>query len=145
MLLAEEIKRMSKASMSNDCVDIGKPFPCRIYWTNRQQKLGAISRISSNSQMSITPLSWLPIKYIPSLIQYGRSIKPIGGHVLAHASTFRLYLRKAKVGGVLHDLMTHQTYLMASAFTKSRKKASVIDSSPEKPLSGSMIVTIHSS
>ncbi|MED5566316.1 MAG: DNA repair and recombination protein RadA, partial [Candidatus Thermoplasmatota archaeon] len=24
--------------------------------------------------------------------------KPIGGHILAHASTFRLYLRKAKGG-----------------------------------------------
>ena len=29
---------------------------------------------------------------------WGDPTKPIGGHVLAHASTFRLYLRKAKAG-----------------------------------------------
>ena len=29
---------------------------------------------------------------------WGDPTKPVGGHVLAHASTFRIYLRKAKAG-----------------------------------------------
>ena len=29
---------------------------------------------------------------------WGDPTKPVGGHILAHASTFRLYLRKAKGG-----------------------------------------------
>ena len=103
MLLAEEIKRMSRGinvkmiivdSLTSHFVE----FVGRGMLANRQQKLNRHLKDLKQLADVNNALVLVTNRYRASLMQCGRPNRPIGGHVLAHASTFRLYLRKAKGG-----------------------------------------------
>jgi len=63
----------------------------------RQQKLNkhvhALQRLADNHNLAIYITN--QVMDDPGLL-FGDPTKPIGGHVLAHASTYRMYLRKGK-------------------------------------------------
>lgn len=63
----------------------------------RQQKLNkhvhALQRLADNHNLAIYVTN--QVMDDPGML-FGDPTKPIGGHVLAHASTYRLYLRKGK-------------------------------------------------
>ena len=62
----------------------------------------------------------------------GDPTKPIGGHILAHASTFRLYLRKAKEAAESLASSTRPTSPTVSASTRSPKKVFETETANEK-------------
>lgn len=39
----------------------------------------------------------------PGAMAMFATVKPVGGHVLAHASTTRIHLKKGRVSGTLHN------------------------------------------
>ena len=105
MLLAEEIKRMSKGlNVKMIIVDsltshFRAEFIGRGMLANRQQKLNRhlkdLKQLGDVNNALVLVTNQVHSK--PDAM-WGDPTKPIGGHVLAHASTFRLYLRKAKGG-----------------------------------------------
>jgi DNA repair protein RadA len=134
MLLAEEIKRMSKGlNVKMIIVDsltshFRAEFIGRGMLANRQQKLNRhlkdLKQLADVNNALVLVTNQVHSK--PDAM-WGDPTKPIGGHVLAHASTFRLYLRKAKGGRRLLDLSILRTCQMVNAFTKLLKKDSEID------------------
>nr|MBC8518666.1 DNA repair and recombination protein RadA [Euryarchaeota archaeon] len=105
MLLAEEIKRMSKElNVKMIIVDsltshFRAEYIGRGMLANRQQKLNRhlkdLKQLATVNNALILVTNQVHSK--PDAM-WGDPTKPIGGHILAHASTFRLYLRKAKAG-----------------------------------------------
>ena len=105
MLLAEEIKRMSKGlNVKMIIVDsltshFRAEYIGRGMLANRQQKLNRhlkdLKQLATVNNALILVTNQVHSK--PDAM-WGDPTKPIGGHILAHASTFRLYLRKAKAG-----------------------------------------------
>ena len=105
MLLAEEIKRMSKGlNVKMIIVDsltshFRAEYIGRGMLANRQQKLNRhlkdLKQLADINNALVLVTNQVHSK--PDAM-WGDPTKPIGGHVLAHASTFRLYLRKAKGG-----------------------------------------------
>ena len=103
MLLAEEIKRMSRGvNVKMIIVDsltshFRAEFVGRGMLANRQQKLNRhlkdLKQLADVNNALVLVTNQVMSK--PDAM-WGDPIKPIGGHVLAHASTFRLYLLKAK-------------------------------------------------
>ena len=105
MLLVDEIKRMSKGlNVKMIIVDsltshFRAEFIGRGMLANRQQKLN--SHLKDLKQLAdVNNALVLVTNQVHSKpdAMWGDPTKPVGGHVLAHASTFRLYLRKAKGG-----------------------------------------------
>ena len=105
MLLVDEIKRMSKGlNVKMIIVDsltshFRAEFIGRGMLANRQQKLNKhlkeLKQLADVNNALVLVTNQVHSK--PDAM-WGDPTKPIGGHVLAHASTFRLYLRKAKGG-----------------------------------------------
>lgn len=105
MLLAEEIKRMSRGrNIKMIIVDsltshFRAEYIGRGMLANRQQKLNRhlkdLKQLADVNNALVLVTNQVQSK--PDAM-WGDPTKPIGGHVLAHASTFRLYLRKAKGG-----------------------------------------------
>ena len=105
MLLAEEIKRMSRGTnIKMIIVDsltshFRAEFIGRGMLARRQQKLNRhlkdLKQLADVNNALVLVTNQVQSK--PDAM-WGDPTKPIGGHVLAHASTFRLYLRKAKGG-----------------------------------------------
>ncbi|MAI40421.1 MAG: DNA repair and recombination protein RadA [Euryarchaeota archaeon] len=105
MLLVDEIKRMSKGlNVKMIIVDsltshFRAEFIGRGMLANRQQKLNRhlkdLKQLADINNALVLVTNQVHSK--PDAM-WGDPTKPIGGHVLAHASTFRLYLRKAKGG-----------------------------------------------
>ena len=105
MLLAEEIKRMSRGrNIKMIIVDsltshYRAEYIGRGMLANRQQKLNRhlkdLKQLADVNNALVLVTNQVQSK--PDAM-WGDPTKPIGGHVLAHASTFRLYLRKAKGG-----------------------------------------------
>ena len=105
MLLVDEIKRMSKGlNVKMIIVDsltshFRAEFIGRAMLANRQQKLNRhlkdLKQLADVNNALVLVTNQVHSK--PDAM-WGDPTKPIGGHVLAHASTFRLYLRKAKGG-----------------------------------------------
>jgi DNA repair protein RadA len=105
MLLAEEIKRMSRGrNIKMIIVDsltshFRAEYIGRGMLANRQQKLNRhlkdLKQLADVNNALVLVTNQVQSK--PDSM-WGDPTKPIGGHVLAHASTFRLYLRKAKGG-----------------------------------------------
>ena len=102
MLLAEEIKRMSRGiNVKMIIVDsltshFRAEFVGRGMLANRQQKLNRhlkdLKQLADVNNALVLVTNQVMSK--PDAM-WGDPTKPIGGHVLAHASTFRLNLRKA--------------------------------------------------
>ena len=105
MLLVDEIKRMSKGLNVKMIIVDSLPshfraeFIGRGMLANRQQKLNKhlkeLKQLADINNALVLVTNQVHSK--PDAM-WGDPTKPIGGHVLAHASTFRLYLRKAKGG-----------------------------------------------
>ena len=105
MLLVDEIKRMSKGlNVKMIIVDsltshFRAEYIGRGMLANRQQKLNRhlkdLKQLADDNNALVLVTNQVHSK--PDAM-WGDPTKPIGGHVLAHASTFRLYLRKAKAG-----------------------------------------------
>ena len=105
MLLVDEIKRMSKGlNVKMIIVDsltshFRAEYIGRGMLANRQQKLNRhlkdLKQLADVKNALVLVTNQVHSK--PDAM-WGDPTKPIGGHVLAHASTFRLYLRKAKAG-----------------------------------------------
>jgi DNA repair protein RadA len=105
MLLVDEIKRMSKGlNVKMIIVDsltshFRAEYIGRGMLANRQQKLNRhlkdLKQLADINNALVLVTNQVHSK--PDAM-WGDPTKPIGGHVLAHASTFRLYLRKAKAG-----------------------------------------------
>ena len=105
MLLVDEIKRMSKGlNVKMIIVDsltshFRAEFIGRGMLANRQQKLNRhlkdLKQLADGNNALVLVTNQVHSK--PDAM-WGDPTKPVGGHVLAHASTFRLYLRKAKGG-----------------------------------------------
>ena len=105
MLLVDEIKRMSKGlNVKMIIVDsltshFRAEFIGRGMLANRQQKLNKhlkeLKQLADINNALVLVTNQVHSK--PDAM-WGDPTKPIGGHVLAHARTFRLYLRKAKGG-----------------------------------------------
>ena len=105
MLLVDEIKRMSKGlNVKMIIVDsltshFRAEFIGRGMLANRQQKLNRhlkdLKQLADVNNALVLVTNQVHSK--PDAM-WGDPTKPVGGHVLAHASTFRLYLRKAKGG-----------------------------------------------
>ena len=105
MLLAEEIKRMSKGlKVKMIIVDsltshFRAEYIGRGMLANRQQKLNRhlkdLKQLADINNALVLVTNQVHSK--PDAM-WGDPTKPVGGLVLAHASTFRLYLRKAKGG-----------------------------------------------
>ena len=105
MLLVDEIKRMSKGlNVKMIIVDsltshFRAEYIGRGMLANRQQKLNRhlkdLKQLADVNNDLVLVTNQVHSK--PDAM-WGDPTKPIGGHVLAHASTFRLYLRKAKAG-----------------------------------------------
>ena len=105
MLLVDEIKRMSKGlNVKMIIVDsltshFRAEYIGRGMLANRQQKLNRhlkdLKQLADVNNALVLVTNQVHSK--PDAM-WGDPTKPIGGHVLAHASTFRLYLRKAKAG-----------------------------------------------
>jgi len=105
MLLVDEIKRMSKGlNVKMIIVDsltshVRAEYIGRGMLANRQQKLNRhlkdLKQLADVNNALVLVTNQVHSK--PDAM-WGDPTKPIGGHVLAHASTFRLYLRKAKAG-----------------------------------------------
>ena len=105
MLLTEEIKRMSRgANIKMIIVDsltshFRAEFIGRGMLARRQQTLNRhlkdLKQLADVNNALVLVTNQVQSK--PDAM-WGDPTKPIGGHVLAHASTFRLYLRKAKGG-----------------------------------------------
>ncbi len=105
MLLAEEIKRMGRGlNIKMIIVDsltshFRAEYIGRGMLANRQQKLNRhlkeLKQLADVNNAIVLVTNQVHSK--PDAM-WGDPTKPIGGHVLAHASTFRLYLRKAKGG-----------------------------------------------
>ena len=105
MLLVDEIKRMSKGlNVKMIIVDsltshFRAEFIGRGMLANRQQKLNRhlkdLKQLADVNNALVLVTTQVHSK--PDAM-WGDPTKPVGGHVLAHASTFRLYLRKAKGG-----------------------------------------------
>ncbi|MFQ3317518.1 MAG: DNA repair and recombination protein RadA [Candidatus Poseidoniales archaeon] len=105
MLLVDEIKRMSKGlNVKMIIVDsltshFRAEFIGRAMLANRQQKLNRhlkdLKQLADINNALVLVTNQVHSK--PDAM-WGDPTKPIGGHILAHASTFRLYLRKAKGG-----------------------------------------------
>ena len=105
MLLADEIKRMSKGlNVKMIIVDsLTSHFRAEFIGggmlARRQQKLNShlkdLKKLADVNNALVLVTNQVHSK--PDAM-WGDPTKPIGGHILAHASTFRLYLRKAKGG-----------------------------------------------
>ena len=105
MLLADEIKRMSRGlNVKMIIVDsltshFRAEYIGRGMLANRQQKLNRhlkdLKQLATINNALVLVTNQVHSK--PDAM-WGDPTKPIGGHILAHASTFRLYLRKAKAG-----------------------------------------------
>ena len=105
MLLVDEIKRMSKGlNVRMVIVDsltshFRAEYIGRGMLANRQQKLNRhlkdLKQLADVNNALILVTNQVLSK--PDAM-WGDPTKAVGGHVLAHASTFRLYLRKAKAG-----------------------------------------------
>jgi DNA repair protein RadA len=105
MLLVDEIKRMSKGlNVKMIIVDsltshFRAEFIGRGMLANRPQKLNRhlkdLKQLADVNNALVLVTNQVHSK--PDAM-WGDPTKPVGGHVLAHASTFRLYLRKAKGG-----------------------------------------------
>ena len=105
MLQVDEIKRMSKGlNVKMIIVDsltshFRAEFIGRGMLANRQQKLNRhlkdLKQLADVNNALVLVTNQVHSK--PDAM-WGDPTKPVGGHVLAHASTFRLYLRKAKGG-----------------------------------------------
>jgi DNA repair protein RadA len=105
MLLVDEIKRMSKGlNVKMIIVDsltshYRAEYIGRGMLANRQQNLNRhlkdLKQLADINNALVLVTNQVHSK--PDAM-WGDPTKPIGGHVLAHASTFRLYLRKAKGG-----------------------------------------------
>ena len=105
MLLVDEVKRMSKGmNVKLIIVDsltghFRAEYIGRGMLANRQQKLNRhlkdLKQIADVNNALILVTNQVHSK--PDAM-WGDPTKPVGGHILAHASTFRLYLRKAKGG-----------------------------------------------
>jgi DNA repair protein RadA len=105
MLLIDEIKRMSKGmNVKLIVVDsltghFRAEYIGRGMLATRQQKLNRhlkdLKQIADINNALILVTNQVHSK--PDAM-WGDPTKPVGGHILAHASTFRLYLRKAKGG-----------------------------------------------
>ena len=105
MLLIDEIKRMSKGmNVKLIVVDsltghFRAEYIGRGMLADRQQKLNRhlkdLKQIADINNALILVTNQVHSK--PDAM-WGDPTKPVGGHILAHASTFRLYLRKAKGG-----------------------------------------------
>ena len=105
MLLAEEIKRMSRGTNVKMIIvdSLTSHFRAesvgRGMLASRQQKLNKhlkdLKQLADVNNALVLVTNQVQSK--PDAM-WGDPTKPIGGHVLAHASTFRLYLRKAKGG-----------------------------------------------
>jgi len=105
MLLVDEIKRISKGlNVKMVIVDsltshFRAEYIGRGMLANRQQKLNKhlkeLKQLADINNAMVLVTNQVHSK--PDAM-WGDPTKPIGGHVLAHASTFRLYLRKAKGG-----------------------------------------------
>ena len=101
----DEIKRMSKGlNVKMIIVDsltshFRAEYIGRGMLANRQQKLNRhlkdLKQLADINNALVLVTNQVHSK--PDAM-WGDPTKPIGGHVLAHASTFRLYLRKAKAG-----------------------------------------------
>ena len=105
MLLVDEIKRVGKGlNVKMIIVDsltshFRAEFIGRGMLANRQQKLNKhlkeLKQLADINNALVLVTNQVHSK--PDAM-WGDPTKPVGGHVLAHASTFRLYLRKAKGG-----------------------------------------------
>ena len=105
MLLVDEIKRMSKGlNVKMIIVDsltshFRAEYIGRGMLADRQQKLNRhlkdLKQLADINNALVLVTNQVHSK--PDAM-WGDPTKPIGGHILAHASTFRLYLRKAKGG-----------------------------------------------
>lgn len=105
ILLVEEIKRMgSGMNIKMIIVDsltshFRSEYIGRGMLADRQQKLNRhlkeLKQLADVNNALILVTNQVHSK--PDAM-WGDPTKPVGGHVLAHASTFRIYLRKAKAG-----------------------------------------------
>ena len=105
MLLVDEIKRMSKnIDVKLVIVDsltshFRAEYVGRGMLADRQQKLN--KHLKELKQLSdVNNALVLVTNQVHSRpdAMWGDPTKPIGGHIVGHASTFRLYLRKSKGG-----------------------------------------------
>lgn len=105
MLLVDEIKRMGRGmNVKMIIVDsltshFRAEYIGRGMLANRQQKLNRhlkeLKQLADVNNALIFVTNQVHSK--PDAM-WGDPTKPVGGHILAHASTFRIYLRKAKAG-----------------------------------------------
>ena len=112
MLLVDEIKRMSKGlNVKMIIVDsltshFRAEFIGRGMLANRQQKLNKhlkeLKQLADINNALVLVTNQVHSK--PDAM-WGDPTKPVGGHVVGHASTFRLYLRKSKAGSRIARLV----------------------------------------
>ena len=112
MLLAEEIKRMSRGiNVKMIIVDsltshFRAEFVGRGMLANRQQKLNRhlkdLKQLADVNNALVLVTNQVMSK--PDAM-WGDPTKPVGGHVVGHASTFRIYLRKSKAGSRIARLV----------------------------------------
>ncbi len=112
MLLVDEIQRASKnidvklIIVDSLIAHFRAEFLGRGMLADRQQKLNRhmkeLKKLADVNNAMVLVTNQVMSK--PDAM-WGDPTKPIGGHVLAHASTFRLYLRKAKGGRMIARLV----------------------------------------
>ncbi len=105
ILLVDEIKRMS-SSMNIKMVVVDSltshfrsEYIGRGMLADRQQKLNRhLKELKQLADVNNALVFMTNQVHSKPDAMWGDPTKPVGGHVLAHASTFRIYLRKAKAG-----------------------------------------------
>ena len=105
MLLVDEIKRMSKnIDVKLVIVDsltshFRAEYVGRGMLADRQQKLNKhLKELKQLSDVNNALVLVTNQVHARPDAMWGDPTKPIGGHIVGHASTFRLYLRKSKGG-----------------------------------------------
>jgi len=105
MLLVDEIKRLSRGlNVKLIIVDsltshFRAEYVGRGMLAERQQKLNRhLKELKQTADINNALVLVTNQVHSKPDAMWGDPTKPVGGHVLAHASTFRLYLRKAKGG-----------------------------------------------
>ncbi len=114
MLLAEKVQEMAKEGdvkliVVDSLTSLFRTEYCgRGVLAERQQKLGrhiaALHRLSELNDLAIFVTNQVMAR--PDMF-FGDPTKPIGGHVLGHAMTARIYLRKSKANTRVAKLVDH--------------------------------------
>ncbi len=114
MLLAEKVQEMAKEDdvklvVVDSLTSLFRTEYCgRGALAERQQKLGrhiaALHRLSELNDLAVFVTNQVMSR--PDMF-FGDPTKPIGGHVLGHAMTARIYLRKSKANTRVAKLIDH--------------------------------------